>query len=353
MLPSQFKRMQKEKQNKPLPLRKISNNFLFNAVENSNPHTLKTMFYLASILRDLDLKNKDDEELVEFYIDREKMEQYTMIDIVSIRKSLKTMQKTSISFVNDVEKIETNINLLPLYEVIYNKNQIRLKLFVKVAKMLIDVETNYSYLNTKQFMKLDSKHSIRMLGLLNKIDGYDRPTDKEYKLKKIKDNLDLIRDYPDYAKTEKLEEQNRELSREQLPKVIELTLEDLKESLKTRQENKEAVTNLQTTSASEAISQVQDKQQNLDQENKTEPTKGEEDSPETTTKVEDSVNDPQEWFKQRIAEVGLAKASREYKIKFSILDKDSSNAVVVEKEFTLNGMKYFKDRLEYAIKTAK
>ena len=40
MLPSQFKRMQKEKQNKPLPLRKISNNFLFNAVENSNPHTL-------------------------------------------------------------------------------------------------------------------------------------------------------------------------------------------------------------------------------------------------------------------------------------------------------------------------
>ena len=167
MLPSQFKRMQKEKQNKPLPLRKISNNFLFNAVENSNPHTLKTMFYLASILRDLDLKNKDDEELVEFYIDREKMEQYTMIDIVSIRKSLKTMQKTSISFVNDVEKIETNINLLPLYEVLYNKNQIRLKLFVKVAKMLIDVETNYSYLNTKQFMKLDSKHSIRMLGLLN------------------------------------------------------------------------------------------------------------------------------------------------------------------------------------------
>ena len=91
----------------------------------------------------------------------------------------------------------------------------------------------------------------------------------------------------------------------------------MKESLKTRQENKEAVTNLQTTSASEAISQVQDKQQNLDQENKTEPTKGEEDSPETTTKVEDSVNDPQEWFKQRIAEVGLAKASREYKIKFN------------------------------------
>jgi hypothetical protein len=55
----------------------------------------------------------------------------------------------------------------------------------------------------------------------------------------------------------------------------------------------------------------------IDKAVKAEPTKGEEDSPETTTKVEDSVNDPQEWFKQRIAEVGLAKASREYKIKFN------------------------------------
>ena len=231
MLPSQFKRMQKEKQNKPLPLRKISNNFLFNAVENSNPHTLKTMFYLASILRDLELKNKDDEELVEFYIDREKMEQYTMIDIVSIRKSLKTMQKTSISFVNDVEKIETNINLLPLYEVLYNKNQIRLKLFVKVAKMLIDVETNYSYLNTKQFMKLDSKHSIRMLGLLNKIDGYDCKIKKENIEAQIQKNLEPIQSglITDEKQKQAIYRKNRELKTKDIPKVKEMDLDDLNE----------------------------------------------------------------------------------------------------------------------------
>ncbi len=227
MLPSQFKRMQEEKKNKPLALRKINNTFLFNAIENSNLTVLKTMFYLATTLRDMDLQSKGDEDLIEIFIDTKKMEQYTNIDVSSIGKNLKALQKTSISFVNNVEKIETNISLLPLYEVIYNKNQIRLKLFVKIAKMIIDVETNYSYLNTKNFMKLDSKHSIRMLGLLHKVDGNDRATDKEYKLKKIKDNLDLIRDYPDYAKSEKLEEQNRELSREQLPKVIELNLEDL------------------------------------------------------------------------------------------------------------------------------
>jgi hypothetical protein len=231
MLPSQFKRMQKEKQNKPLPLRKISNNFLFNAVENSNPHTLKTMFYLASILRDLELKNKDDEELVEFYIDREKMEQYTMIDIVSIRKSLKTMQKTSISFVNDVEKIETNINLLPLYEVLYNKNQIRLKLFVKVAKMLIDVETNYSYLNTKQFMKLDSKHSIRMLGLLNKIDDYDCKIKKENIEAQIQKNLEPIQSglITDEKQKQAIYKKNRELKTKDIPKVKEMDLDDLNE----------------------------------------------------------------------------------------------------------------------------
>ena len=98
---------------------------------------------------------------------------------------------------------------------------------------------------------------------------------------------------------------------------LKLTLEDLKESLKVKQENKEAVPSLQQTSESEAITQVQDKQQDLDLDVKNQTQAGEEVPPENTTKVEDSINDPQAWFRQRIAEAGLAIASREYKIKFN------------------------------------
>ena len=233
---AEYRKLQKleEENKKLLPMQKISNNFLDNTIFKNNTGALKTIFYLSTILKDMDLKDKDDESLIDVEIDLKEFISYSMLDERIVKRSVKAMQETSISFITTEElngkkkiKEELHISLLPMYKIIYGKSKIQLKLFVKIAKLFVDVESNWTYLNTKQFMKLDSKHSIRMLGLLNKIDGYDRPTDKEYKLKKIKDNLDLIRDYPDYAKNEKLEEQNRELSREQLPKVIELTLEDL------------------------------------------------------------------------------------------------------------------------------
>ena len=233
---SEYRKLQKkeEENKKLLPMQKISNNFLDNTIFKNNTGALKTIFYLSTILKDMNLKDKDDESLIDLEIDLKEFISYSMLDERIVKRSVKAMQETSISFITTEElngkkkvKEELHISLLPMYKIIYGKSKIQLKLFVKIAKLFVDVESNWTYLNTKQFMKLDSKHSIRMLGLLNKIDGYDRPTDKEYKLKKIKDNLDLIRDYPDYAKNEKLEEQNRELSREQLPKVIELTLEDL------------------------------------------------------------------------------------------------------------------------------
>ena len=233
---AEYRKLQKleEENKKLLPMQKISNNFLDNTIFKNNTGALKTIFYLSTILKDMNLKDKDDESLIDVEIDLKEFISYSMLDERIVKRSVKAMQETSISFITTEElngkkkiKEELHISLLPMYKIIYGKSKIQLKLFVKIAKLFVDVESNWTYLNTKQFMKLDSKHSIRMLGLLNKIDGYDRPTDKEYKLKKIKDNLDLIRDYPDYAKNEKLEEQNRELSREQLPKVIELTLEDL------------------------------------------------------------------------------------------------------------------------------
>ena len=235
MLPSQFLKAKELEKKKPLPLRKISNNFLMNSIQNSNKNTLKTIFYMATVIRDLDLQSyKNEEDLIEFFIDRDKVEAYTNIDFREIRNSLKAMQKTSITFVNEEKELELNVSLLPLFEVFWGKNKIRCKIFVKIAKLIIDVKSNYSYLNTKQFMKFENKHSIRMLGLLNKIDNNDRPTDKEYKLKKIKDNLDLIREYPDYANEKNLKDENLKLSREDLPKVIELNLYELNEFFGTK-----------------------------------------------------------------------------------------------------------------------
>ena len=86
--------------------------------------------------------------------------------------------------------------------------------------MIIDVERNYTYLNTKQMMNLKSKHSIRMLGLLNKIDSNDIKARDKRTLDQIKRNLELIsnEEYENYFKKEDLVRKTEELKRKPLPK---------------------------------------------------------------------------------------------------------------------------------------
>jgi hypothetical protein len=155
---SEYKRLETEnkkaKKNTPVVHQKIHNTFLDNTINKSNLSALKTIFYLSTILKDMELNKLDEESLIGITIDTKDMLEYTEISIETIKKNFKSMQQTSITFINEKENWEMGINLLPLYKIIPNKNKVEIKLFVKIAKLIIDVETNYSYLNTKNFMKL-------------------------------------------------------------------------------------------------------------------------------------------------------------------------------------------------------
>lgn len=105
---------------------------------------------------------------------------------------------------------------------------------------------------------------------------------------------------------------------------LKVTLEDLKESVQAKAETTEVTPDLQKTSTTDVITKVEDSQdEGLETKTaneaqpedgtKTDPT--EDDKKDEGTVVEDS-QDPVQWFQQRIKEVGLAKASKEYKTKF-------------------------------------
>ena len=237
---SEYRKLQKaeEENKKLLPMQKISNNFLDNTIFKNNTGALKTIFYLSTILKNMNLKDKDDESLIDLEIDLKEFISYSMLDERIVKRSVKAMQETSISFITTEEfkgkktiKEELHINLLPMYKILYGKSKIQLKLFVKIAKLFVDVESNWTYLNTKQFMKLDSKHSIRMLGLLNKIDDYDCKIKKENIEAQIQKNLDPIQSglITDENQKQAIYKKNRELKTKNLPKVKEMDLQDLNE----------------------------------------------------------------------------------------------------------------------------
>jgi len=185
MTVAEFKRLQKEKlaAQKAKPLQKISNNFINNTIASSNMSAIKTIYYLASILEKFEqLEEQADKRLLDITIDTREMLKYTEMSLPEIRRNLKAMQQTSITFINEAEQIEEGINLLPLYKFEYGKHKIKISLFVQIAKMIVDVKKNYTFLNTKELMRLRNKHSLRLLPLLNTIAGYDDEVGKRKRM---------------------------------------------------------------------------------------------------------------------------------------------------------------------------
>lgn len=183
MMPREFKKLQAQKlaEQKIKPHQKISNTFIENVITKNNSSAIKTVYYLASILETMDLDNMQDDKLVGITIDTKQMLKYTEMTMPEIKRNIKAMQETSITFVDEVQDIIEGMSLLPRYKIIPGKHKIEVDIFSKIGKMIIDVKKNYTFINTKTLMNLKSKHSLRLLPLLNKINQYDEHVAKRKK----------------------------------------------------------------------------------------------------------------------------------------------------------------------------
>lgn len=183
MTPAEFKRQQLKKlqEQKIKPHCKISNTFIENVINNNNASAIKTVYYIATVLEDMELEKYQDNELVTVFIDTKQMLKYTEMSLPEIKRNIKAMQETSITFVDETLDIIEGMSLLPRYKMIPGKHKIEIDLFSKIAKMVIDVKRNYTFINTKTLMNLKSKHSLRLLPVLNRISQYSSNVAKRKK----------------------------------------------------------------------------------------------------------------------------------------------------------------------------
>ena len=179
------KKLQKLQEQKVKPLQKISNNFIQSEIFDLNKNALKTVFYLASILEKFDYSK----ELNTLDIDLQKMFKYTEMTATDIKNNLRAMQETSISFINEKQKTEEYISLVPRIEFLWGKNIVEIDLYSKIAKLIIDAVGQYSFIDTKQLMKLQNKHSLRLLPVLFKLSQYSPNVAKRvsYELEDLND----------------------------------------------------------------------------------------------------------------------------------------------------------------------
>ena len=167
---------------KPKVHQKISNTFIENAISKSNFSALKTLYFLSTVLSKVDMTNMKDEKIIGIKVDKREMLNFTGLTADTIIKTTKQMQQTSITFVDEKDGTIEGMNLLPRYLFVPNKNIVELDLYVRIAKMIVDVKKNYTNLNIKDLMLVKNAHSLRLLSLLCRIAQYDKNVAKRKRI---------------------------------------------------------------------------------------------------------------------------------------------------------------------------
>lgn len=168
MLPSEFKKNEQKETSRTIA--KISNSLINSFVKKNNLVTLKILFYLAS----KDLTIKDQDELQHFKLNAKELLSFCNIDLRTLKTNIKSMQKTVMTFISEnegVARYEENITLIPYSKYDY-KGTIEIKIFPKILQLVIDVKNKFTVIDLSNLMNLKSKHSVRMIQLLEYINGF-------------------------------------------------------------------------------------------------------------------------------------------------------------------------------------
>ena len=158
---------------------KIKNDLVESFIKQNNLTALKILFYIA-----YDCEKIPKTDIIKIKMDIKQLCEYCNVNVKTLIRNLEKMQKTSISWSN--EKSKSFVSVLPKCEIIYGGN-VEITMFKEVINMIVDVKNKYTMINAEQLMLMKSKHSARMLLLLEMINGFDEhiAKRKKYTLEEI------------------------------------------------------------------------------------------------------------------------------------------------------------------------
>lgn len=169
-------------------LAKVSNSLVEAFVKKNNLAALKLIFFLARSEIRLPMENG----LTAITLNTKDLTEYCKIDIKTLKRNIKQMTETSVSITDD--KSESYITVIPYAKFNYN-GKMEIRIFKEVMQLISEVKNRFTIIDVKEVMKLTSKHSVRMITILEMIEGFDKhiPKRKYYTLEEL--NLLFGTDY--------------------------------------------------------------------------------------------------------------------------------------------------------------
>lgn len=176
MTPIELLRKEKDENKSNKNIAKIENSFIETYMIKANIVPLKILFYIARS----NLK-RNDEVLRTITIDTKRMCEYCNIDIKTLRNQIRNnLMKTSILTIdNNFE--EEYITLVPRAKFLTNKNILEIDIYNKISNMILEVENKYTAIDTQNLMRLRTKHSLKMIQILEMIDNFSENVAKRKK----------------------------------------------------------------------------------------------------------------------------------------------------------------------------
>jgi AraC-like DNA-binding protein len=153
----------------------VANSLIENYIKNSNLVALKIIFYISK----KSVKSSVTENHLHiFEIDTNEITSFCNISKKSLQRNIKKMTETSIT-ISDQEKQRIDyISLIPRASFIWGVNKIEIGMFHDIYIMCKEVVNRYTNINLENMMKLESKHSIRMVAILERISQYSQNVGK-------------------------------------------------------------------------------------------------------------------------------------------------------------------------------
>jgi plasmid replication initiation protein len=166
------------KKKEPQMLCKIDNQLIEAFVKKGNLPALKILFFIAS--SDIEITG----DYMKFNINTKDVCNRCNIDIKTLKRNVLQMQETSISIKDD--KSESYINVLPFVKFNYD-GKVTLEMRKDILELIKATKNQFTIIDSSKIMKLSSKHSVRMLMLLEYIRGFDAdvPKRKHYNLEEL------------------------------------------------------------------------------------------------------------------------------------------------------------------------
>jgi plasmid replication initiation protein len=93
------------------------------------------------------------------------------------------MTETSISITDD--KSESYISIIPQATFQAGTTELEIDIYKRVLDLIWQVEKRFTVIDVKALMNLNSKHSVRMIQLLEMIQGFDGAKRKHYTLEEL------------------------------------------------------------------------------------------------------------------------------------------------------------------------